>query len=174
MTAQEVELFMFWNAPLMTSVRQKIMQNTASGEYVARLNITGITSYDLINLLEHIIQSAQHLTPHLCAAAAGWAVIGRGECTMVNTTYHVAAGMTLTALSAAREAFCLFFHSADDGPAQLQPYGRHCLVTSSSHCKFRWGLRSNSCSSWNWQSYLLCCHSFPCYSVTGTDDGGAK
>lgn len=95
----------------MTSTQHKIMPNTASGAHVARLHFYSITSYDLINLLEHIIESAQHLTPHLCtaaAAAAGWALIGRGEGTVVNTTYHVAGGMTLTALPAARESRCLF------------------------------------------------------------------
>lgn len=124
------------------------MQNTASGAHVARLNFHGITSYDLINLLEHIIQSAQHLTPHLYTAAAGWAVIGRGEGTVGNTTYHVAGSMTLTACC---QSLSVFFHSADDGPAQLQPYGRRCLVNSSPDCRFGGALRSSSCSSWNWQ-----------------------
>lgn len=45
---------------------------------MARLNFHGITSYDLINLLEHIIQNAQHLTPHLCTAAAGGARVWHG------------------------------------------------------------------------------------------------
>lgn len=91
----------------MTSIQYKIMQNTASGVHVARVNVHGVTSYDLINILEHIIQSAQHLTPYLCTAAARWAVIGRGEGTVVNTTYHVASGVTLTARPAAKESFCL-------------------------------------------------------------------
>lgn len=50
--------------------KKKIMQNAAFGAHVAGLKIHGITWYDLINLSEHIIQSAQHLTPHLCTAAA--------------------------------------------------------------------------------------------------------
>lgn len=47
---------------------------------------------------------------------------------MVNTTYHVAGITTLAALPAAKVSFCL---TAEDRPVQLQPYGRHGLVTSA-------------------------------------------
>lgn len=50
--------------------KKTTMQNAAFGAHVAGLKFHGITWYDLINLSEHIIQSAQHLTPHLCTAAA--------------------------------------------------------------------------------------------------------
>lgn len=119
------------NAPLMTAKQHKVRQNTASGAHVARLNFDSRTSYDLINLLEHIIQSsaASHTAPLHSSSWVRRDRTRRGQ----RGKHSISCGQNhdLDCTACCQSVFPSFFHTAEDRPAQLQPYGRHGLVTSA-------------------------------------------
>lgn len=146
------------------------MQNTAFGAHVAGLKFHSITWYDLINLLEHIIQSAQHLTPHLCtaAAAAGWALIGRGE--DHGAKHNISCGRRRDLdgpWPCLLLSFCLSFFFfpphcwRPSGPNYSHIWATPVLLTRAPTVNLEERRDQAPAPSWNWQSYLLCCHGFP-------------